>query len=633
MKKRIALLLCIAVVLVLALASCETECAHTFSDDWSSDATNHWHAATCEHGEIKDSQAAHTDSDEDGACDVCAYDVTHTHTYTSEWSFDEENHWKVATCSHTDEKGELSLHLDDNTDGKCDVCTAHVHTLDGAGFCTGCNKEVKPVAESDIAGVISATTARTHNVIGILIDRYAESRNPNNPADNLILEHVAEVKRGTNGTYVKWAYDEVEETVDENGNDVAVKTGKTEILEKWIKLEADNTVSGFSAISVDGVYKSAEPNPYSADDLAGYYYSVSSLADGYGAEALLLALYEVYTEYGTEEAVIVWDDANNKYDFSFKALVVDKVTSGGVDLHEYSAYYYEVKVSFTYADDYTLTSLDVECDCYTSDDTLKYPDGTLAQPDFDYNYDTGDFTMREVTNPAKYTYSVTQTVGTLGEIEINDGSQFMPDGYIIYADAEHTTAMPEYLTIDLMDVNQVLYLAPSSDKGFMSFISFDFDITVTDKDGNPSTGLMVVIYSYDVIEFYPMKGGEYVVTFEALGQTETLDVTVEADEVMGENFITVEVLDSYSWSDGWTDEGVWYEFKPEDGAYGVYTFYLPANFGMAEVNQWENNYIPNADYYGEANRTVTVTLRPGQVFRFYFAATVAGTYTIGYDAP
>ena len=100
---------------------------------------------------------------------------------------------------------------------------------------------------------------------------------------------------------------------------------------------------------------------------------------------------------------------------------------------------------------------------------------------------------------------------------------------------------------------------------------------------------------------------------------------------MGEQFITVEVLDSYSWSDGWTEDGVVYEFIPE--TYGQYTFYLPANFGMAEVKQWEASYIPNADYYGEANRTVTVTIRPGQVFRFYFAATVAGTYIIGYDAP
>jgi hypothetical protein len=179
-------------------------------------------------------------------------------------------------------------------------------------------------------------------------------------------------------------------------------------------------------------------------------------------------------------------------------------------------------------------------------------------------------------------------------------------------------------------MSQVLYLAPSSD-GFMSFLAFDFNVTVTDKDGNLAPGLQVVVYGYDEIWIMPLGAGEYVVTFEALGQTETIDITVEAPNILGEQFFTVEVLDSYCWSDGWTEDGVVYEFKPE--TYGKYTFYLPANFGMAEVNQWENSYIPNADYYGEANREVTVTIRPGQVFRFYFAAAVVGTYTIGYDAP
>ena len=629
MKHKFLPILLVMLISLLAFASC-SKCEHPLSEEWESDVNGHWHPTTCEHGEFRSEAEGHVDANEDGTCDICAFKGAHIHTFAEDWVITDTEHWREATCSHTEQKGDKSLHVDEDLNAECDICKGHSHVLDGAGFCHACNKEIVPVVESDIASVISATTARTHNVVSAVIDRYAESRNPNNPADDLIIAHNATFLRGTNGTYVKWTYDEVEEAVDENGKNVAIKTGKTEILEKWIKLEADNTVSGFSAISVDGVYKSAEPNAYGPDDLFGYYYSVSSLADGHGAEAVLLALYEVYAECGTEEAEIVWDDANNKYDFNFNALVVDKTTTNGVDLHEYAAYYFEVKVSFTYADDYTLTSFDVECDAYTSDDGLKYPDGTKAEPDFDYNYDTGDFTMREVTNPAKYTYSVTQTVGTLGEIELSDGSEFIPDGYIIYADAEHTTEMPDSLTVGITDMSQVLYLTPSSD-GFMSFLAFDFDITITDKEGNLARGLQVVVYGYDEIWIMPLAAGEYVVTFEALGQTETLNVTVEAPDIMGEKFFTVEVLDSYSWSDGWTEEGVVYEFIPE--TYGQYTFYLPANFGMAEVKQWEASYIPNADYYGEANRTVTVTIRPGQVFRFYFAATVAGTYTIGYDAP
>lgn len=631
MKNKIIAFLCVVAMAVCALASCGGECAHELSEEWANDANGHWHPTICEHGEFRGESEAHVDADEDGLCDICAYDAKHVHTFASEWSIDEDKHWKVATCSHTDVKGEESLHVDEDLNGVCDVCSGHVHTLDGAGFCTTCNKEVKPVVESDIGSVISATTARTHNVVSSTIDRYAESRNPNNPADDLIFAHVAEVLRGTNGTYVKWTYDEVEESVDENGNDVAIKTDKTEILEKWIKIVSPDVVTGISATSVDGVYKNAEPNAYSVDDLAGYYYSVSSLADGHGAEAVLLALYEVYLECGTEEAEIVWDDENNKYDFNFKALVVDKTTTEGVDLHEYAAYYFEVKVSFTYADDYTLTSFDVECDAYTSDDGLKYSDGTLAPPDFDYNYETGEFTMREVTNPAKYTYSVTQTVGTRTEIELNDGSEFMPEGFELYLDTEFTTPVGDSFTVDIMDVNQEFYIKATPETAFPAFIAFNFGISVTDANGNPTSGLQVVVYSYDVIQIFPSKGGEYTVTFSACGQQKSMTIIVDAPEIMGEQFITLEVLDSYSWSDGWTEDGVVYEFKPE--TYGEYTFYLPANFGMAEVKQWDNGGVPNADYYGEANRTVTVTIRPGQVFRFYFAAAVKGTYQIGYDAP
>ena len=40
--------------LALVFAGCQTDSdshEHSFSSDWSSDATNHWHAATCEHTE------------------------------------------------------------------------------------------------------------------------------------------------------------------------------------------------------------------------------------------------------------------------------------------------------------------------------------------------------------------------------------------------------------------------------------------------------------------------------------------------------------------------------------------------------------------------------------------------------
>ena len=67
MKKRILAVICLVLTFAVALVSCgsDTECEHTFSEAWANDAENHWHAATCEHGEVKDSLAKHVDADED----------------------------------------------------------------------------------------------------------------------------------------------------------------------------------------------------------------------------------------------------------------------------------------------------------------------------------------------------------------------------------------------------------------------------------------------------------------------------------------------------------------------------------------------------------------------------------------
>ena len=636
MKRKFLAIILVALISLLAFASC-AKCEHPLSAEWESDENGHWHPTECEHGEFRSEAEAHVDADEDGKCEVCAYDANHEHTFASEWTITEDKHWKAATCSHTDEKGEESLHVDEDLNALCDVCGGHVHVLDGAGFCNSCNKEIIPVVESDIASVISATTARTDNIKSAEIYRYVISRNEDDKL-NTIAEHNAMFIRGTNGTYVKWAYPEV--AYPENDPySPALPTGKTEVLEKWIEIVSPDTVQGISAITVEGVYKSAEPNAYSIDDLYGYYFAVSNLADGHGAEALLLALYEAYEEYKVEDAVIVHDAENNKYDFDFKVLVVRKSTTNGVDLHEYPAEYFEVDISFTYADDYTLTSLDVTCDFYTSDDALEDADGYLVAPDIEYNYETGKFTMLDTAIADTYTFRVTQQKGEREEIELNDGSEFTPTGYEIYTDKTYTTKMPGSLTLDITNLSTEFYIKGTPAEKFMSFLAFDFDITVTDKDGNPVQGLVVTLFSYDVIQFYPQQGGEYKVTFEALGQTETLDVTVKAPEIKGEKFFTVEVVDSYSWSHSWGEDGVYYEFVPEKP--GVYTFYFPVYFSVIEksvADKGGNDIVPNIDafslnYDPEASHEITVILRQGATYCFYFGAVAKGTYTIGYDAP
>ena len=48
-------------------------------------------------------------------------EVPHEHTYSDKWSSDETQHWHAATCGHTDEKADVGAHVDENDDGKCDV--------------------------------------------------------------------------------------------------------------------------------------------------------------------------------------------------------------------------------------------------------------------------------------------------------------------------------------------------------------------------------------------------------------------------------------------------------------------------------------------------------------------------------
>ena len=50
------------------------EHVHTFSDEWSSDESKHWHAATCGH-DVKDSEGTHIDENLDNFCDICAYEL------------------------------------------------------------------------------------------------------------------------------------------------------------------------------------------------------------------------------------------------------------------------------------------------------------------------------------------------------------------------------------------------------------------------------------------------------------------------------------------------------------------------------------------------------------------------------
>ena len=92
---------------------------HTYATTWTSNNTQHWHAATCGH-DVKADAADHTwgawvvtkaptctkTGTKQRTCTVCGKTVSETiavtqeHTYATTWTSDDTQHWHAATCGH-----------------------------------------------------------------------------------------------------------------------------------------------------------------------------------------------------------------------------------------------------------------------------------------------------------------------------------------------------------------------------------------------------------------------------------------------------------------------------------------------------------------------------------------------------
>ena len=124
---------------------------HAYSEEWSSDENNHWHECDCG---AKTDMDAHTYDEwkviqeatktEEGSmertCTVCGYKQTetipvieHEHSYSEEWSSDENNHWhecdcgaKADTATHTYGDWKVTKEATETEEGSrertCTVC-------------------------------------------------------------------------------------------------------------------------------------------------------------------------------------------------------------------------------------------------------------------------------------------------------------------------------------------------------------------------------------------------------------------------------------------------------------------------------------------------------------------------------
>lgn len=78
---------------------------HTFSTEWSYDEQKHWHDSTCGH-DVHSQEGYHRfvsqGANEEGyqeKCTVCSYTRTRPHNYSDEWSYNGTHHWHACTDS------------------------------------------------------------------------------------------------------------------------------------------------------------------------------------------------------------------------------------------------------------------------------------------------------------------------------------------------------------------------------------------------------------------------------------------------------------------------------------------------------------------------------------------------------
>ena len=114
----------------------EQECQHIYNDEYESDSDGHWQICSlCGETSQKEAHEFHeeiilapTCEDEGKAkmvCDVCGYEYEKTldatgHTFSSDWSYDDNYHYHKATCGHDVQSDKAPHEFGD--DNRCDIC-------------------------------------------------------------------------------------------------------------------------------------------------------------------------------------------------------------------------------------------------------------------------------------------------------------------------------------------------------------------------------------------------------------------------------------------------------------------------------------------------------------------------------
>ena len=651
MKRKLLILLCFVMIAAFTFASCDLinnsgttpddpsstvtpgtsnsdgdSCEHTFSDEWVYNSTQHWHVATCEHPGIKDALGSHVDEEQDGYCDVCNYKVGHSHTYEESWTTDAISHWHAATCKHTDVKGSLAAHIDENADGKCDVCGGDVELN---------------IDDDDYALIIDAIYAARG---GVASGKVESSTRVESLANGYIIETSAIFNYifGSSSAYFKT------ETTTYNNEGGETTTSST--LEKWQELLGGDNVFGVykeddNDIAMDGAA--------TTETMKGYLFSVSTLAGEYGVENILYTLYTLSTDSSASDLAWSKDEDTGVYTFSFNYLQINRDVAKD---EAPNVNYYELTISFAHNANYILTSLDIVCDCYTN--------SIEDEIDQDYTYDdtTGTITMKPEGQYVAdvYTFKVTQVAGERTYENENPRSKFIPDTFELFTDKTLSTIAPNTLNATV-DKSFNIYLGNFLPEGTsITFDPYAFKATV-EIDGVVYESADGVGFSNEVIYFAHTtlgsapdvtckikKTGTYTLTVSIdTEHVKSVDVIVTESSSGGNNnpstydtTIDVEVADVYQngtvqdWSVVANNPDYTVSFTATKTGY--YTFAIPMGLAAYDKEAYDNTfsssspidpYVPLKEWNPVAG-FFTVFITEGDTYEFYVATYTASTYTI-----
>ena len=695
------------------------EHVHTYASTLSSDATGHWYAATCECDDAGTKDfAAHVDltgglnGGKDGKCDTCAY-VICAHTYATEWSTDATNHWHAVTCgcdvavadkaAHTyTEDGCVCGYMQtlDLTEAVYNIPVNFTEISDNGGWWSAVapvtftvavpgtyalvnDAYIKFYADEASAGddyAMDITTVTTTEA-GESVTVYAYKEfwtNPGSSAsynlavyatsiDVTVVRGAAVLNRGVNytvnwtapaaGNYyitdlelpVTWgnwedneffilnateAGQEFSFAVNYYGDDFGEEGADTFTLNWFIQpytveeltlgvakeltvvLGAPNALT-FTA-PANGTYRLVSDN---ADAIFGAwvvseYASAMGWSDVNDVEITLLAG-ETFTFYvAVNEAIEdVTVTVTGTLEEELESLVVGTektLTFADADAAFDGAYYV---VAATEAGWYKVVAdgLYVVDDSYDDFDVFVYLDaGEIVIVNVYYYDDTVEY------DPASsYTVSLAYSAEEPTP-EVTYDTELRIDWYsYVLVEAEGTTAVTLTITSAGTYVISVETLnGQLADRTGTNIATAGQNITV-------------VISEQDLTDF----GGEMIIpyfvsTTDGVGGVVDIYVAKQAEEEEEEDYgehvkdIVVTTTDTYCFVDEYTFTAI---------VAGDYTFLIPAGLGMIDADAFDADpwTQPIADWYmNENGEAYTITLDAGESFRFYFGAIEKATFTI-----